>query len=171
MVDTVRRFASLNRLYGETATDRLAGAHVMVVGLGGVGSWAVEALARSAVGRLTLVDMDHVAESNINRQIQATDANLGKSKVDALAERIAQYAPECRVHSVDDFLSEANAGQLLTTFAQSGGGVVLDCCDQTSAKIALVLVAKRLKLKVALAGSAGGKTWPWAVQLADLKES
>ncbi|MDX1670170.1 MAG: ThiF family adenylyltransferase, partial [Limnobacter sp.] len=136
MVDLARRFSSLNRLYGEGATDRLAHAHVMVVGLGGVGSWAVEALARSAVGRLTLVDMDHVAESNINRQIQATDANLGKSKVDALAERIAQYAPECQVKRIDDFLTEENAGDLVSAFADSGGSVVLDCCDQTSAKVA-----------------------------------
>ena len=93
--DYARRFSGIERLYGTDSLSRLAGAHVCVVGIGGVGSWAAEALARSGVGRLTLIDLDHVAESNINRQIQALATTLGQAKVTAMKERIAQINPDC----------------------------------------------------------------------------
>lgn len=172
--DLARRFGGLDRLYGEGARERLqARAHVMVVGVGGVGSWAVEALARSGVGELTLVDLDHVAESNINRQLQATSLTLGMEKTRALAQRIALINPDCKVNCVDDFLTPDNAKDLLSEFADSGRPAlyVLDCCDQFKAKLALVLVCKRLKLPLLVAGSAGGKSQPWLVQPADLRDT
>jgi tRNA A37 threonylcarbamoyladenosine dehydratase len=106
--DDTRRFGGIARLYGEAGRARLADARVCVVGIGGVGSWAVEGLARSGIGKLTLIDLDHVAESNINRQIHASDATLGQAKVEAMRERIASYNPECRVTVVDDFVSADN---------------------------------------------------------------
>lgn len=172
--DLARRFGGLDRLYGEGARIHLEKcAHVMVVGVGGVGSWAVEALARSGVGELTLVDMDHVAESNVNRQLQATNHTLGMEKTRALAQRIALINPECQVHCVDDFLTPDNAQVLLTRFASGGKTAlfVLDCCDQLKAKLAMVLVCKRLKLPLLIAGSAGGKSQPWLIQPADLRDT
>ncbi len=172
--DLARRFGGLDRLYGEGARIALAErAHVMVVGVGGVGSWAVEALARSGVGELTLVDMDHVAESNVNRQLQATTHTLGMEKTKALAQRIAQINPACKVNCVDDFLTPENAQVLLTEFADCGRDAmyVLDCCDQFKAKLALVLVCRRMKLPLLIAGSAGGKSQPWLIQPADLRDT
>ncbi len=172
--DLTRRFGGLDRLYGDGARVALAErAHVMVVGVGGVGSWAVEALARSGVGELTLVDMDHVAESNVNRQLQATTETLGMEKTRALAQRIAQINPECKVNCVDDFLTPDNAQAMLTAFVGSGKTAlyVLDCCDQFKAKLAMVLVSKRMKLPLLIAGSAGGKSQPWLIQPADLRDT
>lgn len=173
-VDLERRFGGLGRLYGGDFHQWLLGqAHAVVVGVGGVGSWAVEALARSGVGRITLIDMDHVAESNINRQIQAQDLSLGQAKTQALADRIASYAPTCEVKQVDDFLTPENAADLLDAARQWGGPytVVLDCCDQVAAKQAMVLLCRPRKLPLWLAGSAGGKTQPWLLTVADLKDT
>jgi tRNA threonylcarbamoyladenosine dehydratase len=103
--DATRRFGGLDRLYGIAGAGRIRGAHVVVVGIGGVGSWAVEALARSGVGRITMVDMDHVSESNINRQIHATQLTLGQSKIAAMQDRIALINPQCDVTCVDDFVT------------------------------------------------------------------
>src|SRR5881398_3077068 len=99
------RFGGIGRLFGRDAMDRLRAAHVCVIGVGGVGSWAVEALARSAIGQITMIDLDHVAESNINRQVHALTETLGKAKVGALAERIAQINPFCRVTQIEDFIT------------------------------------------------------------------
>lgn len=170
--DLERRFGGLDRLYGEGAAAFLLNhTAAMVVGVGGVGSWAAEALARSGVGCLTLVDMDHVAESNINRQIQALGATLGQAKIQALAERIADINPACKVHLVDDFLSASNARTLMEDH-QSRATVswVLDCCDQVQAKQAMAVLARRLKLPLYVAGSAGGKQQGWMVQPADLRD-
>src|SRR5512143_2481888 len=111
--DDPRRFAGVARLYGEDAAGRFRSAHVVVVGIGGVGSWAAEALARSAIGRLTLVDLDHVAESNTNRQIHALGDEYGKAKVDAMAARIVAINPSCVVHAIDEFASVDNAAALV----------------------------------------------------------
>lgn len=105
---TERRFGGMARLYGVEGAAQVAQAHVMVVGIGGVGSWVAESLARSGVGELTLVDMDHIAESNINRQIHALESSVGQAKVMAMKDRIAQINPECRVHVVDDFVTPEN---------------------------------------------------------------
>src|SRR5476651_2894410 len=112
-VDFERRFGGIARLYGEHALARFRTAHVCVVGTGGVGSWIVEALARSAIGQLTLIDLDNVAESNINRQIQALSGTVGMAKVAALAERIGQINPFCVVNQVEDFVSVDNLEQML----------------------------------------------------------
>lgn len=149
---TARRFAGLDRLYGEGAAIALSQAHVCVVGVGGVGSWAVEALARCGVGELTLIDADHVVESNVNRQIQATDVTFGQAKISALTERIALINPNCVVHEVDDFIGEDNL-ELMPTSAH----VVLDCTDQVRAKFAMLLETRRRRQLFLCCGAAGGK--------------
>jgi tRNA A37 threonylcarbamoyladenosine dehydratase len=172
--DLARRFGGLDRLYGEGAHRFLnQQVHAMVVGLGGVGSWAAEALARSGVGRITLVDLDHVAESNINRQIQACDATLGQEKIKALAAHIHNYFPSCQITLIDAFLEPGNAQTLLTEFSATAAEhkVLLDCCDNVRAKVAMVNWAKRLNIAVVLSGSAGGKTKPWLVQPTDLRDT
>lgn len=172
--DLSRRFGGLDRLYGDGAYTFLnIQMHAMVVGVGGVGSWAVEALARSGVGRITLVDLDHVAESNINRQIQACDATLGQEKIKALANHIHSYFPACQITLVDAFLEPDNAQALLGQFAASPGEhkVLLDCCDNVRAKVAMVTWSKRFGIPVVLSGSAGGKSKPWLVQPADLRDT
>lgn len=172
--DLSRRFGGLDRLYGDGAHHFLnTRVHAMVVGVGGVGSWAAEALARSGVGNITLVDMDHVAESNINRQIQACDATLGLEKIKALADHIHGYFPECQITLVDAFLEPDNAQALLGQFAAASGAhkVLLDCCDNVRAKVAMVNWAKRLAIPLVLSGSAGGKSKPWLVQPADLRDT
>ena len=108
-----RRFGGVARLYGVTGAQRIAAAHVAVVGIGGVGSWAAEALARTGVGRLTLIDLDHVSESNINRQIQALDSTLGQAKVLAMRDRILSFNPACAVNCIEEFVEPANWPALL----------------------------------------------------------
>ena len=161
-----RRFSGMNRLYGDGATKRLAQAHVCVVGVGGVGSWAVEALARCGVGTLTLIDADHVVESNVNRQIQAVTDNLGKAKITALRERIAQINPHCIVHEVDDFIAEDTLGLLPAT-----ADVVLDCTDQVKAKLAMIVFCKQRHQPLLTCGAAGGKTDATRIVQADLAHS
>ena len=161
-----RRFSGMNRLYGDGATERLAQAHVCVIGVGGVGSWAVEALARCGVGTLTLIDADHVVESNVNRQIQAVTENLGKAKITALAERIAQINPNALVHQVDDFVL-ADTLDLIPASAH----VVLDCTDQVKAKLAMIGFCAQRRQKLLTCGAAGGKIDAARVVLADLAHS
>lgn len=149
-----RRFGGLDRLYGDGARLALHRARVAVVGVGGVGSWAVEALARSGIGNLTLIDFDHVAVSNVNRQIQALDSTLGMAKTEALKKRIADINPDCRVTVVDDFLTEENLQQLL---APGAFDAVIDACDEARVKAALIVHARFGKLKLIVCGAAGGK--------------
>ncbi len=163
-VDLARRFGGLDRLYGEGATAKLAGLHVVVAGIGGVGAWCAEALARSGVGALTLVDMDHVAESNINRQVQALGSTLGQAKVTAMASRARDINPRCRVDCVDDFVGADNIAALLAGPA----GVLLDCTDQVAAKVAMVLQARAQGWPLLVCGGAGGKTDPLALRAGDL---
>jgi tRNA threonylcarbamoyladenosine dehydratase len=164
-VDQERRFGGLRRLYGAQAYARLRAAHVVVVGVGGVGSWAAEALARSGVARLTLIDMDHVAESNINRQIQATSATLGQAKVQALRERIALIHPACDVRCIEEFVAEDNWPGLLQGQQPDA---VIDACDQVSAKARLAAWAFETQCTLVCAGAAGGKRQPQALEVADL---
>ncbi len=152
--DKQRRFSGLQRLYGEGATLRLEQAHVIVAGIGGVGSWTAEALARSGVGELTLVDLDHIAESNVNRQIHALTDTLGQAKIQAMAERIAGINPDCRVNLVDDFVGADNIDALLQARPVK---VLVDATDQVPAKIAMVLAGQRLNVPVVMCGGAGGK--------------
>ena len=165
--DLERRFGGLKRLYGPAGYARLRAARFAVVGVGGVGSWAVEALARSGVARLCLIDLDQVAESNINRQIQALDATLGMAKVEALRQRIAGIHPGCQVDLVEDFLSEDNLDQCLDPAALDG---VLDCCDQVRAKAVIAAWGLQHGVPVVSVGAAGGKCRPDLVEQADLAD-
>jgi tRNA threonylcarbamoyladenosine dehydratase len=162
--DLERRFGGLRRLYGDTAYERLRAARVAVVGVGGVGSWAVEALARSGVAELTLIDLDQVAESNVNRQVQALGATLGMAKVQALAERVADIHPGCRVHAVEEFASEDNWPALLPHPVDA----LIDACDQMHAKQALAAWALRERLPFVCVGAAGGKRLAHRLDIDDL---
>jgi tRNA A37 threonylcarbamoyladenosine dehydratase len=162
-----RRFGSLVRLYGVTGAQRIADAHVAVIGIGGVGSWAVEALARSGVGRLTLIDLDHISESNINRQIHANDATLGQAKVLAMRDRIHSYNPACDVTCIEEFVEPANWPALLP----KGVNAVIDACDQAQAKIAMVVWAKNTKTVFISVGAAGGKRQAHLVDIDDLAQT
>ncbi len=165
--DDERRFGSLRRLHGEQAYARLRGARLAVVGVGGVGSWAVEALARCGVASLTLIDLDHVAESNINRQVQALGATVGMAKVAALRARIADIHPGCVVHGVEDFVEPGNWPALLP---QPVDGLI-DACDQSRAKLALADWALRERVPFVSVGAAGGKLQPQLVEVADLADT
>jgi len=163
-MDAARRFGGLERLYGVAGAQRIRAAHVAVVGVGGVGSWAVEALARSGVGRLTLIDLDHVAESNINRQIHALDATLGQAKVLAMRERIAQINPACQVQCIEEFVEPGNWPALLP----AGVDAVIDACDQVRAKTAMAAWALHSRVIFIAAGAAGGKRLAHKVDIEDL---
>ncbi|WP_028357032.1 tRNA threonylcarbamoyladenosine dehydratase [Brackiella oedipodis] len=163
--DLTRRFGGLQRLYGARINQDLATSTVMVAGIGGVGSWAVEALARSGVGHLILVDLDHIAESNINRQVHALSSTLGQAKVQAMADRLLQINPELDIRTIDDFIEPDNAQRLIT---QQPLDFVLDCTDQAEAKIAMLQVCRQTRIKCLMCGGAGGKTNPLAIQLSDM---
>ena len=163
-VDTERRFSGLSRLYGDAAPEIFQGAHVAVAGLGGVGSWCAEALARCGVGALTLIDMDHIAESNVNRQLHALTATLGQSKVQAMTDRVVGINPACRVVVVDDFVDPDN----VTVIFPADVDVIIDCTDQMSAKLAMILEARRRQVPVVVCGGAGGKTAVTALRASDL---
>ncbi|ARP80325.1 tRNA threonylcarbamoyladenosine dehydratase [Bordetella genomosp. 8] len=166
-IDAERRFGGLARLYGPGAPDRLRAARIAVVGLGGVGSWTAEALARSGVGALTLIDLDHIAESNVNRQIHALSDTLGQAKVAAMAARVAGINPTCAVTQVDDFVTPDNVADVLAADYDA----VVDCTDQAAAKIAMILHARRRGLGLLVCGGAGGKTDPLALRVGDLSQA
>ena len=161
-----RRFGGLRRLYGDAAYARIRAARIAVVGLGGVGSWAAEALARSGVASLTLIDLDHVAESNINRQVQALGATVGQAKVVALRERFADIHPGCVVHGVEEFANEDNWPALLPDAVD----VVIDACDQVRAKVAMAAWALQTGTAIVSVGAAGGRHQPQAVEVGDLAD-
>jgi tRNA threonylcarbamoyladenosine dehydratase len=162
---TDRRFGGLDRLYGVSGAARIRAAHVVVVGVGGVGSWAVEALARSGVGRLTLIDLDNIAESNINRQIHALDDTLGMAKVEAMRQRIAHINPDCVVTCIEDFVEPSNWPDIL-----NGAEVdaVIDACDQVKAKTAMAAWALKQRVLFITVGAAGGKRLAHKVDIDDL---
>lgn len=164
-----RRFGGLRRLYGPQGAQRIFDAHVVVVGIGGVGSWAAETLARSGVGRLTLVDLDHVGESNTNRQIHALTDTFGQAKVDAMSDRIAQINPWATVDRVDDFVTPDNWPALVERFSSRGAPfAVVDACDQMAAKTAMAAWALAQHALLVTVGAAGGKRLGQAVEMADL---
>ena len=166
-MDVDRRFGGLERLYGVPGAQCIRTAHIAVVGIGGVGSWAVEALARSGVGRLTLIDLDHITESNINRQIHALESTLGQAKVLAMRERIAQINPDCEVHCIEEFVEPGNWPGLLTTAVDG----VIDACDQMKAKTAMAAWAIQSKTKFITVGAAGGKRLAHKVDIDDLSNT
>jgi tRNA A37 threonylcarbamoyladenosine dehydratase len=165
-VDAGRRFGGLQRLYGVVQAEHIQRSHVAIVGIGGVGSWIAEALARSGVGTITLLDMDHVAESNINRQVHALDSTLGMAKIEAMRERIAHINPECNVHCVDAFVEPGNWPQLLPADVSA----VVDACDQVLSKTAMADWARRSKALFVSVGAAGGKRHGHLVDVADISQ-
>jgi tRNA A37 threonylcarbamoyladenosine dehydratase len=166
-VDAQRRFGGLERLYGPESLARLGRAHVAVAGIGGVGSWCAEALARSGVGALTLIDLDHVAESNVNRQLHALTETLGAAKVQAMARRVHGINPACRVNLVDDFVTPENVRDLLPADLT----MLVDCTDQIAAKAAMVVEAAARGLAVVVCGGAGGKTDSLSLRAGDLSRA
>jgi len=164
-IDFERRFGGIARLYGATGLARFRAAHVCVVGVGGVGSWIVEALARSAIGKITMIDLDNLAESNINRQIHALTDTLGKAKVSALHERIVQINPTCVVTEVEDFITPENVAAML-----GGGGFdyVVDAIDDVRAKVAIIAYCREHKLPLVTIGGAGGQIDPTKIEIRDL---
>ncbi len=169
-VDFGRRFGGIARLYGERALERFRAAHVCVVGVGGVGSWIVEALARSAVGRLTLIDLDNVAESNINRQIQALSTTVGMPKIEALKQRIALINPYCEVELVEDFIDPDNIPQMIgsTRADTSRFDYVVDAIDSVKAKAALIAYCSEHAIPLVVIGGAGGQIDPTKIEVRDL---
>jgi tRNA A37 threonylcarbamoyladenosine dehydratase len=165
--DHARRFGGVARLYGAAGAERLFAAHVMVIGIGGVGSWAAEALARSGIGQLTLVDLDMVAESNTNRQIHALGDIYGKAKVDAMAERIRLINPACQVNCIEDFVTEEN----LTTMFDRQLDYVVDAIDQTRVKAAMIAHCRRHGQNIIVAGAAGGQFDPTQIKIDDLSRT
>jgi tRNA A37 threonylcarbamoyladenosine dehydratase len=164
-VDFGRRFGGIARLYGERALERFRAAHVCVVGVGGVGSWIVEALARSAVGRITLIDLDNVAESNINRQIQALSTTIGMPKIEALKQRIALINPYCEVELVEDFIDPDNIPQMIGT---DRFDYVVDAIDSVKAKAALIAYCSEHAIPLIVIGGAGGQLDPTKIEVRDL---
>jgi tRNA A37 threonylcarbamoyladenosine dehydratase len=162
--DRDRRFGGIARLYGAPALAAFERAHVAVIGIGGVGSWVAEALARSAVGKLTLIDLDNVAESNTNRQIHALDGNYGKAKVTAMAERIKMIDPACDVRQIEDFVEPGNFDATL------GGGFdyVVDAIDSVRTKTALIAWCVARKQALITVGGAGGQLDPTRIRIDDL---
>ena len=168
--DLDRRFGGLARLYGTAGAKRIRAAHIVVVGLGGVGSWAAEAAARSGVARLTLVDLDHIAESNINRQVHALSSTLGQAKVHSMRERIAQINPDCRVDCIEEFVAAGNWPEILSLDSGFDRNqlAVIDACDQVRAKTAMAAWAIKNKIVLISIGAAGGKRLAHRVDIADL---
>lgn len=163
-VNYQRRFGGIARLYGEDSLQRFASAHICIVGLGGVGSWAAEALARSGIGSLTLIDLDNVAESNINRQLPALISLIGKPKVEALAERIADINPDCQVNCIEDFVEVDNISQIF----KQPFDFVIDAIDQVRVKAAMATYFIAQHQPFIVSGGAGGQKNASLIQSADL---
>jgi tRNA A37 threonylcarbamoyladenosine dehydratase len=162
-----QRFGGIARLYGRDGLDRLRAAHVAVVGIGGVGSWAAEALARSGVGEISLFDLDDVCVTNTNRQLHALDGTVGKPKVKVMAARIRAINPACQVHAVADFVTRETMAEYVTEQLD----FVIDCIDSVPAKTALIAWCKRRKIGIVTTGGAGGQVDPTQIQIADLNKT
>ncbi|MCO4799351.1 MAG: tRNA cyclic N6-threonylcarbamoyladenosine(37) synthase TcdA [Colwelliaceae bacterium] len=161
------RFGGIARLYGQTGAQTIQKAHFCVIGIGGVGSWAAEALARNGIGEITLIDLDDICTTNINRQIHALSDTIGDSKVDVMAERIKQINPECKVNCIEDFVTEDNLFDLMS----KNYDYVIDAIDSVKIKTAIIAHCKRNKLPLITIGGAGGQTDPSQIQLTDLSQT
>lgn len=162
--DLNRRFGGVARLYGDVGLAKFQAAHIAVVGIGGVGSWAAEALARNAVGVITLIDLDNIAESNFNRQLHAVEGNIGKPKVSAMRERILSINPACIVREIEDFVTPQNISKMLDLHLDG----IVDCIDDAASKAAIAAYCKLTNTKLAMTGGAGGRLDPTCIKTADL---
>ncbi|GAA6183158.1 tRNA cyclic N6-threonylcarbamoyladenosine(37) synthase TcdA [Aliiglaciecola sp. NS0011-25] len=167
MQEQKSRFGGTERLYGLTETQRLKDAHFCVVGIGGVGTWAAEALARTAVGNITLIDLDDICTTNTNRQIHALTDTVGEAKVEVMAARIKQINPDCNVNCIEDFVTPDN----LNEYMNNGFDYVIDAIDSVPAKAALIAHCKRNKIKIISTGGAGGQIDPTKITIADLSKT
>ena len=162
--DYLARFGGIGRLYGAAALPKLAAAHVCVIGVGGVGSWVVEALARSGIGRLTMIDLDDVCVTNTNRQLPALSDTVGRPKVDVLAERVRAINPDCEVTAITEFVIESSAERLLA----GRFDFVVDAVDRMSIKAMIIGICRRNGTPVLTIGSAGGRRDPTQIKTVDL---
>jgi tRNA threonylcarbamoyladenosine dehydratase len=167
MTEYDQRFGGIGRLYGKEEAEILRNAHICVIGIGGVGSWAAEALARSGIGRITLIDHDDIAASNINRQIHSLTHTLEQSKVTTMAERVKQINPECNCQAIDDFITDGN----LTKYLSKDYNYVIDAIDSIKFKTAIIYYCKRNKIPIIATGGAGGLIDPTAIMVADLTKT
>ena len=162
-----QRFGGIGRLYTPEGLAKLRQSHICVIGIGGVGSWAVEALARSGIGKITMIDMDDICVTNINRQIHALTSTVATLKTEAMKTRIAEINPECQVEIIDDFISPDN----LADYLNRGYDYVIDAIDSVKTKAALIAYCKRNKIRLITTGGAGGQTDPRQIQIADLSNT
>ena len=158
------RFGGIKRLYGVTGQERLRHAHVCVIGIGGVGSWVVEALARTGVGELTLIDLDDVCISNVNRQLHAVTGEFGKPKIEVMAARVHLIQPDCKVHALHSLFTKTNAEEILATKFTG----IVDAIDSPSLKALLIAKCRERKIPIVTTGGAGGRRDPTAVRVDDL---
>lgn len=161
------RFGGIERLYGTAAMEKFRAAHVCVVGIGGVGSWIVEALARSGIGRITMIDLDEICISNINRQLHAMDGEIGRQKTAAMASRIGAINPDCGVVAMQAFFTQRNADEIL----DAGFDYVIDAIDRVKEKCLLLAGCRTRGIPVITCGGAGGLRDPSQIQIADLSRS
>lgn len=162
-----QRFGGIGRLYTPEGLAKLRQSHVCVIGIGGVGSWAVEALARTGIGKITMIDMDDICVTNINRQIHAMTGTVAQLKTEAMKGRVEKINPECIVEIIDDFITPENIPEYLNR----GYDYVLDAIDSVRTKAALIAYCKRNKIKLITTGGAGGQTDPSQIQIADLSKT
>ncbi|KGJ99598.1 tRNA cyclic N6-threonylcarbamoyladenosine(37) synthase TcdA [Thalassotalea sp. ND16A] len=167
MSDYQLRFGGIERLYGVTGAKHIQQAHFCVIGIGGVGTWAAEALARNGIGQITLIDLDDICITNINRQIHALTDTIGESKVEVMAQRIKQINPECVVNEIEDFITQENLFELITT----GFDYVIDAIDSVKIKTSLIAHCKRQKIPMITVGGAGGQIDPSKIEFADLSKT
>ncbi|MBR9727605.1 tRNA cyclic N6-threonylcarbamoyladenosine(37) synthase TcdA [Shewanella intestini] len=168
----LNRFGGIARLYGQAALQQFHDSHVCVVGIGGVGTWVAESLARSGIGQITLIDLDDICVTNTNRQSHATALTIGQSKVEVMAKRINDINPQCQVNQIEDFVTLDNIETLFPAKANGGSiDYVIDCIDAVKQKAALIAWCKRNKVNIVTIGGAGGKTDPTRIQLTDLSKT
>lgn len=163
----MQRFSGIARLYGQQALGVFSQAHVCVIGIGGVGSWAAEALARTGIGAITLIDMDDVCVTNTNRQIHALRSNVGQAKTEVVAARIREINPECQVTCIDDFITPDNVDKLI----DNRFSYVIDAIDSVRPKAALLAYCRRFKIPIVTTGGAGGQIDPTRIEVADLAKT
>lgn len=166
-----QRFSGIARLYGEQALINFQQSKIAVIGIGGVGSWVAESLARSGIGHITLIDMDDVCITNTNRQIHALKQNIGQTKTDVMAERILQINPECHVSCIDDFINQTNTCEYLGTRDQPKYDFIIDAIDSVRDKAAVLAHCRRNKLKIITIGGAGGQKDPTKIQVSDIAKT
>jgi len=167
MSDYENRFGGISRLYGQQAFNILRDSHFCVIGVGGVGSWVAESLARTGIGEITLIDHDGIAASNINRQIHSLSNTIDQSKVETMALRIEQINPECKINIIDDFITQANCQKYL----EQGYDYVIDAIDSIKFKCAIIYYCKRNEIPIITTGGAGGLTDPTMINVSDLAKT